>query len=184
MATISRVQTVLTGVAGSPYYQSLYFPFTVEPEDAVAAANDLWEIFASYVSDNVAWLVDGVVVNLNDATGEIIGSVSVDGITGAGTSVQEELPSSTQVLVQWRTGVYVGGREIRGRTFVPAITEPNNEDGHFNETGRSELSDAIALWLGGLAEAPLIWSRAHGQSAPIAAAQVWSQFAVLRSRRD
>jgi hypothetical protein len=88
------------------------------------------------------------------------------------------------MLIKWRTGIYLAGREIRGRTFIPGLDAFTNAEGVVDTTVHDALSDDLATWLGGLSAPPLIWSRTHGDSAAVAAAEVWDQFAVLRSRRD
>lgn len=184
MVTLGRTQTVLTGVAGAPYYSNLYWDTGYSAAEAVEHTAELWEILDNRIVNEVAWEVSGIVEYFDDSDGIIIGAVVTDAVVGAGEAGGEMLPSSTQVLVKWRTGVYSGGREIRGRTFVPALDVFMNDEGSVEAVARGDLSDELATWLGGLAFPPRIWSRTHGDSAVVAAAEVWEQFAVLRSRRD
>lgn len=184
MATIRRVRTVFTGVAGSPYYHSMYWPASKSTEDCVTDTAAWADLMAGVMSDQVDYLTDGLVVNLDSATGEAIGAVAVDGIAGDGNVAGELLPPANQILIRLATGVYVGGRQIRGRCFVPAITVDTDVDGAVNPGVVSGLSDDVATYLGGLEDAPLVWSRKTGAAPPVAAGSVWGQFAVLRSRRD
>lgn len=184
MATIRRVRTVFEGVAGAPYYHSLYWPFVVSTEDAVSQTSDFWDVCNGVMDASCTYNTDGVVVNIDATSGEPIGADVVDGIPGAGQVSGEILSTALQVLISTRTGVYVGGREIRGRTFVPALPVALTVDGVVDPGTVTGLSDDLATWLGGLADPPVCWSRAHGQAATISAMTVWGQFAVLRSRRD
>ena len=184
MATIGRTQTVLTGVTGAPYYSNLYWPIAYSSGDMVEHTAELWEILDNRIVNEVAWEVSGVVEFIDDTNGQVLAAGVVDAIVGAGEASGEMLPASTQVLIKWRTGFYAGGREVRGRTFVPALDAFMNDEGSVEAVARGDLSDELSTWLGGLTATPLIWSRANGTSASVVAAEVWEQFAVLRSRRD
>lgn len=175
---------MLTGVAGAPYYSSLFWDLSYSAAEVVEHTAELWEILDNYIVNEIAWEVSGVVQAIDDVTGAVLAAGVTDAETGNGEATQEMLPLSTQMLIKWRTGIYVGGREIRGRTFVPGLADFVNAEGAVDETVHDALADDLATWLGGLSAPPLIWSRTNGDSQPIAAAEVWDQFAVLRSRRD
>jgi len=184
MATIFRTQTILTGVAGSPYYSNMYWDLSVAPADTVTLTAEFWAIVSEYMVNEISWEVNGVVPTIDTTDGEILGATVHDAETGIGEASGEMLPTSTQALVKWRTGIYTGGREIRGRTFIPGISEPSNDNGHFHPDNVSALNTALSTWLGSLSATPVIWSRVNGTAASVLAAEVWDQFAVLRSRRD
>ena len=184
MTNIWRAQTVLTGVAGSSYYSNLFWDLSHSDEQVVALTAEFWEIIDQFMVNEVTWQVSGVVQVIDDVTGSVVGAAVTDAVSGTGEASGEMLPAATQALVKWRTGVYTAGREIRGRTFLPALDQFMNVEGILDPIVRAQLSDELATWLGGLAATPLIWSRTHGESWPVGAAEVWEQFAVLRSRRD
>ena len=184
MTTIGRTQTVLTGVEGAPWYSTLYWDLSYSAADMVEHTAELWEILDNRIVNEVAWEVSGIVEFIDDVTGTVLTAGVTDAVTGAGEAAGEMLPAATQVLIKWRTGVYVAGREIRGRLFVPGLDQFMNNEGSVEAVAAGDLSDELATWLGGLTATPLIWSRTHGDSASVTAAEVWDQFAVLRSRRD
>lgn len=121
---------------------------------------------------------------VDPASGMITGTLPLTSGSFPGTDTGDQLPVMTQGLVRWRTGVFVGGREVRGRTFVPSPTED-----------KSTMGKPTALYTGGLQTAAqamaddeaaglAVWSRARGQAHPVSTATVWSEWSGLRSRRD
>ena len=181
MVTIGRTQTVLTGVTGAPYYSNLYWDLTYSTSEMVEHTAEFWEIVDNRMVNEVAWEVSGVVQYIDDNTGTLLANGVTDAVTGAGEASGEMLPASTQVLVKWRTGLVVAGRELRGRTFLPAMDAFMNDEGSVESVARADLSDEIATWLGGLSATPLVWSRTHGASQSIEAAEVWNEFAEIGS---
>lgn len=180
---MKRTQTFLTGTDGSPYVSTNYWGDTPTVQQVIDATANLWNIYDSYMVDNCFWSVDPVVVTVDPTTGEITESESGNGANGQGASAVEMLPPHTQILVRWRTGFYAGGREIRGRTFIPALADTVNLEGNVSTTTATALTTALNTWIL-TAPNPLIWSRVTGQTAAVINASIWTEFAVLRSRRD
>jgi hypothetical protein len=183
-----RVRTVFSGVTGSPYYSNLYFAGSTDGEAqvAVTAVDAFWTGMSEWMCTPMAMLIEGSVPQIDPATGDILQVFSVGDETSAATSTSEAAPLASQILIQWRTGDYIAGRELRGRTFVPYIDIGAINDGVIASGARSSvLSDAntllsAAAGAGGL----VVWSRTHGQASAISNASVWNQLAVMRSRRD
>lgn len=184
MASIFRVRTVMTGVAGSPFYSNLFFDATtVTPTQVTNGVTELWTDLLSSIATGLTIVVEAEVAVVDDSTGQItdtaFGTPSTQSSGGSG----ESLPTATQGLIRTRTGTYVNGREIRGRMFVPRPSESSNNFGAPNTTYVNALAGAAA----NLVDTGLdwvCWSRSSGQSAPIVSVSAWNQFAVLRSRRD
>jgi hypothetical protein len=121
---------------------------------------------------------------IDPATGQVSGTLPITTMTHVGASTTEQQPRAIQALVRWFTGVYVGGREIRGRTFIPGITEGGNDAGVPASALMTNL-DSAANTLASDSSAKLaVWSKARGQAVDVVSAATWNQFAVLRSRRD
>ena len=188
MAIIQRIRTVFTGVAGAPWYSNLYVTATegdAQPEvDAVA---QFWTDFATHIHNAVDWTVEGVVANIDETNGQIVGFSTNDDATGSGAAGSDPLPYANQMLLRVRTGVFVAGREVRGHVNIPAITDPDSPNGVPSSSASSNLqtsSDDNLFGAGGLNGALLVWSRKNGQAHPASSSSVAPFFAVLRSRRD
>lgn len=177
-----RIRTVFTGVPGAPYMSNFYFD-AAEVGDASAAAGatyGFWNAVDAFMTTACSWRIDNdVPLFTNPDT--IAGWEFVTGGTGAGSQSDEAMPQANQILVQWSTGVVFNNRRIRGRTFIPALTQQANFAGAVLPTTAAAIDTAAtALSAQGLT----IASRAANTFNLVTSADVWSQFAVLRSRRD
>ena len=121
--TIGRVRTVFTGVAGTPGYSNLYFDASTTTAAAYQPfVADFWDSIKGKISADCKMTIQGEVAVLDASDGSIVGFGAGSDIVVQGTSGDGRLPLVSSGLVQWRTGVYEGGREIRGRTFIPYPT--------------------------------------------------------------
>lgn len=198
--TIRRVRTVFSGVAGSPWYSNLYFDadgVTPSAQQNVDAVDAFWTALASLMDNAVTWTIGPEVPELDETTGELTGVQTVTPGTGAGTDTTDPLPYMSQGLVRLSTTDFVAGRRVRGRIFVPGLTETAN-----TTTGQPSGSAITAMTTAGTnlvaAGGLLVWSRPFagdpaatpprparaGSKASITAVSGWNQWAVMRSRRD
>lgn len=128
-------------------------------------------------------VVDTEVEEVDPATGQVTGVESVTTILKTGQQAGEPVPQVAQALVRWRTGQYVAGREIRGRTFIPGL-------GRGTITIGGELTGVASLALQNASTAFVaasgigVWSPARATFQLATVASVWNEFAVMRSRRD
>ena len=127
--------------------------------------------------------VNNEVLVIDESSGQTTGvfTTSQPNITGADTA--NALPNACMILQQWRTGVFFDGREIRGRTFIPGCTETSSD-------AAGNLSTAAAAGINTAASALLsstqfgIYSPLRGVFTEASLSSVWTEFAILRSRRD
>ena len=184
MAQILRVRTVFNGVQGAPYYSNLYFDATAETGVTVTnAVTQFWQDIKAVICNDLTWEVEGDVAVIDDVTGEINDITAGTPSSSVGTDSADMAPLTTQGLIRARTGTFVGGREIRGRIFVPCPSEGSNLQGAPTSTYTADLTGAAGA-LRDAAVGWVIWSRAKGQSAPVVTVSTWGQWASLRSRRD
>lgn len=181
-----RVDTVTDGLEGAPFYTRLYFNDSVgSPSDAAAAVVGFWETLAPVIDNALTMAVQGNVFVVDNITQEITGievAGSADVIPGENGASEASL--ATQGLIRWRTGSYVGGREVRGRTFIPGVTSTSVATGGPSSTYISTLGGAATGLIGHAASQLVVGSKVHGVVREVAFAEVWNEFAVLRSRRD
>lgn len=183
-----RITTEWTGLSGAPYYTNFFTGGNTIGE-AVALANattGLWEDIAPFVNAQLTAVVPNEVTRVDPATGEAIGLFAVNGDSVPMTGAAEALPWATQGLVRIRTAVYAGGREIRGRCFVPGPTQDSNDGGVPTEVYTSSIQSRFETFGGAAAPAGGIgvYSPTNRIFAPGNLFSVWSEWAVLRSRRD
>jgi len=183
MSTLHRITTVWTGAPGMPGTTTLYGHENGDStRDQVEAVGDFLATLTSSLNTDLTATVSGQVELISSTSGDITG---VDD-TGADVVVEmtdtaAALPYTTQLLVQFRTGVYFSGRELRGRMFIPGFCEDGNLQGVPDPDVVSGVAAAASTMVGhGFA----VYSPSKHQWASISAATVWNEWAVLRSRRD
>lgn len=170
---------------GAPWVSTMYFDDgTPSAQDCVDAVGAFWGAVDALIDNEVDWSTQADVENVDPVTGNVLAVVATTPVTGTGAMNASALPFASQGLVRWRTGVYIGGREIRGRTFIPGLTATASDNGRPLAANQATINAAAA---GLIADANCdlgIWSRANGQIQVVTSGTMWTEFAVLRSRRD
>lgn len=176
-----------TGPGAGGKLSVLYF------DDAVAVATQRTSISTMLTSisdrlDNaVAWTVRTVGRELANASGALTGEwTESTARTGTGTLAGQAIPDASQALMRWNTGAVVGGRFLKGRTFIPGIEVGQITDGNLSALCISDFNLACGTFAGD-ANGFSIWNRpvngGGGQLHPVVSGTVWNELAVLRRRR-
>jgi len=186
MVTMARITTTITGPAatGGGYNELYLVPTTGTMADAHDAAADFWEAFGVLALSTNTYVTSGDIELVDSATGLITGIESATTRTKVGQNSGEPLPKATAALVRWRTGTYVNGREIRGRTFLSGLNEAQSDAGVIAAGTRTALQTAANTLVARTDVNLVVYSRVHFQAAVVETANVWSEWAMLRSRRD
>lgn len=185
MASISRVRTVMTGVAGSPYYSNFYYLTNgATAQQVIDVTEGFWNNILQHMSDDLAGTVEGEVPIIDEVTGDIIAVQNGNPQTFQGVSTDDVLPPATQGLARWTTGQYRNGRQVRGRTFIPGLTDPVSEFGRPRPAFITDLQASIDFVVDNPTVTHVVWSKSNGVALATTAGSVWSEFASLRSRRD
>lgn len=180
-----RVRTIFSGAGGTPYLSTMFFDGDDggEAVSAVSAVATFWGVIDGSMDSELTWATDPDVAIIDPGTGQTIGILPVTPSSGGGGTLDDALPFTTQGLLRWRTGAYANGREIRGRTFIPALTELSLNDGVMASTTRDIITGAGQGLVDDANSTLVVWGRTSGSTAPVVTANCWDQFAVLRSRR-
>lgn len=179
-----RVRTAITGGPGGSELATMYFDAsTGTAQDAANAARAFWVDCAGQIKSIYTMTVLPLVYTIDSTTDK---ATSVTGTTTTavpGGSGADGLPTATQGLIRWHTGVFSSGREIQGKTFIPGMVVPANNQG----VPTSALLTALQTAATNLASAgPItfgVYSRKHHLFAQATTGSPWNQWAVLRSRR-
>jgi hypothetical protein len=151
-------------------------------DDAAAAATAWLQVLDNFLRVNQSAQVDPEVLEIDESSGTTLGSFAVSESAVTGADSNDAVPNASMILVRWRTGVYVSGREIRGRTFIPGCTEQSvDANGNLSSTAISAIDAGSALMAAG--DPLCVYSPTRGSAATVSSASTWSEFAVLRSRR-
>lgn len=184
-----RVRTVFTGVTGSPWVSTINFGGPTQTgnqadaDAAVAAVGAFWGGVDGHIHTSVTWSTLPDVLFLGD-NGIPAASFATTPILGTGGSGGTAVPWSNQALVRGLTSTYLGGRQIRGRIFIPGLTTAAVSNGALAAATATAIN-GFAVTLNGVTTPPwAIWSKVNATVVPVSSVSTWSQFAVLRSRRD
>lgn len=183
-----RVRTQFTGTSGLPGLSNLYFNGgdTADAQAVATQVAGVWNTMKTRMANQVTYLVEPLVAEMDQATGEIIQLHNVTGGTGTGLESTTPMARATQGLVQLRTGFYLGGREIRGRCFIPGPTVTGSSNGAPAAAYSTFIGATMqALVTGATAGREfVVWSKKNGVTVDIQNCVGWNKWAVLRSRRD
>lgn len=184
---ILRLATTWTGSAGSPYFTESYFNGAGDATHASACVSALWTLYgslATYIDDNLVESISGDAEKIDVMTGQIIGMVPVTGAVNGGSATGDALPTLVQGLARFGTGVYVNGRALRGRMFLPGMMEANNTvDGRPAAGMTGTMNTHFATYIASSAN-PCVYSKTHKVFADITSATLSSKWAFLKTRRD
>ena len=180
-----RLRVVWSGLA--PGVSVLHFNPAADDQAAADAARTHVETWLNVVNNYVSVLegmtVDTEVDVVDVGSGALTGSFNVTTTLIVGASSDNPVPNAAMGLSRWRTGVFIAGRELRGRTFIPAITEVAiDANGNLASAPKAVLEAAnLAL----ITNSDLaIWTPTHAAVASVSATSWWGEFAILRSRRQ
>lgn len=180
-----RCTRIAAGVAGAPYYYTAYFDSVAgTPTQAMTA----WSTFLNTTipgtyRSGLQWQAATDVEQVDPVTGDLQGlfPVTFTSTTATGT---DPLPSATALLARWRTGVYLGGKEVRGRTNISGLLERDNVNGVPGGADVAAFSTRAAALIADPNSELVVWSRKAGQHFAVANSSISPEWAVLRSRRD
>lgn len=184
---VYRIETVITGAGGGPFYNRLHFNDPTGPSETFAtsasdAVHAFWADVASGLVDELVIQVQPEIAVVDVATGQTVQVYVHSQAAVAGLNGGEALPWTTQALLQIRTGVFVAGRERRGRIFVPGYSELDNTNGRPSSAVRTALETAGNA-LVNFDPALAVYTPEKGV-ASATSVTTWTEWATLRSRRD
>jgi len=180
-----RVRTEFRGMQGAPWLSTMFFEEGVgTAQDCIDAVGTFWGAVDAGIDSEVDWATLPDVEAVSAVTGLVTGVTTTTPATGTGASATQALPFASQGLLRWRTGVYINGREVRGRTFIPGIVVSNNDNGGVLAAYQTTVNNAAAALIATSDANLQIWTRANNNAATVTSGSMWNQFAVLRSRRD
>lgn len=178
-----RMQVVSTGYLGAPGYNTFYSTGSslAAAEELAGAVSDYFTALQDNFSSTTAYSFFGEVEAFNPASGQTTGIEVVDTWVRNGTGGTDELPGGTALVVQYRTGIYLNGREVRGRHYLSGLGAIADGDGEVVSSALTDIATAGAILI---AAEGGVYSPTNGIVAQIVAVTGWNRFGLIRSRRD
>lgn len=180
-----RVRTTFAGIPGTPYLSTMYFSgddTQTGANNAVTAVGAFWNTIDPSLISGLTWSTEPA-VDVLTTDGVLTGSFGTTPIASGGATAGVLAPVATQGLLRWSTNAFVSGRRIRGRTFIPGIPTAMVSGGAPTGSLVTNAATAAANLISATANFG-VWSRKNGSWTEVTSGGLWTQFAVLRSRRD
>jgi hypothetical protein len=184
MPQVFRVRTQITGSVGGPMLNTLFFDQSgATAQDSATAAQLFWHNARLRISNSFSMLVEPLVYIIDVASGLAIGNHVVSTTVETGGVSGDNMPGFTQGLVTWHTGIFIAGRELMGKTFLPGVTETDNSNSAPTGGYVTDMASAAATLVASTPATPVVYSREHHTFEPFQNGVVDTQWAILRSRR-
>lgn len=199
MATILRVRASIAVNAGAStalttfYWDSTGAALGALATESVARVRAAYAALAAIIGGGSTYTPNLLVDEIDENTGAIVNQVTAAAPAALSfTGVGNFLPLQTQALVQYQTALFIGGRRVRGRTYIPGFTASQSSAGGNLIAGATTALGNFNTALGATivtATNQRVWHRPSrttgtgGLSAVVATRTASPSFAVMRSRR-
>lgn len=199
--SLIRVQTLWTGVAGSPYYTNLYVIGPNSTNNGNTCA-DAWRVFLASLTatlrTGMVAQIDPELIEFDETTGNVTGAGNTIQAPVAFSGAGDVLPPSNQLLIRWTTEGIVHNRRVRGRTNLPGALESHNSGtGTPLPVVGTPVQSGLNAFLATMSGRMRIWAQPFvadpenpdnptrpGSAHAVESASIAPYWAVLRSRRD
>lgn len=189
MADLYEIKTFWSA-ENSPGGESImYFRDGTATLDFLRASIDAMYSAVAVRFDNLTtWSVaqNGNIVD--ETTGTLVDEWSSgNDYSGNGSASGQPVPNGTQLLIRWNPQVIIGGRRLKGRTYVPGLASLAMDAGQVLAGVVSDFQAAADQFIDDCAGQFVTWRRpvngAGGASASVITASIWNEWAVQRRRR-
>lgn len=183
--TLNRVRVLWQNFSGAPGYTNHYVGSLVTAQTAI---RQFYQDTSTFYPTGLTVSVPSSGDQINEATGQIIGSWSGSAQTNVTGTGAGNYSGPSGAIVNWRTSLVVNGRRPMGRTFlVPLVVANYDNSGTLASATVTGIQNAANALITALAGELKIWHRPDtkgpGVGATVISAQVPDMAAVLKSRR-
>lgn len=188
LAQYRAIWSTAGGGTGYSIFHSVTDDLTpTQAADMAADIRVFFDTIKGLLPDDVLISFDSEVLELQ-ADGTLTDVVAIGTPTAVSGSGATNYARPVGGRVDWVTGEIVGGRRLRGRTYiVPLLASAYDTGGTLTGVAQNALRQAAQDLLNALSadSIPLgVWSRKNSFAASVSSPSVPFSTAVLRSRRD
>lgn len=181
MTDFNKVTSIWGNFLGAPGYSTMYFASSATPP--LAAVKAFWEACKNILPLGITVTVQNTGVGIDLATGKPdsawSGPVQTP-TTGTGTA-----PYAAPVggMVEWKTGQFINGHELKGRTYIVPLTAPVYDTAGSIVDANVAAVTAAATTLLAASPSMVVWSRRSFARANATTAVMRDRAVVMRTRR-
>lgn len=188
---VMRIQALWSAFVGAPGYTNFHFDTTI---GSAAEINTAAAAVRTFFDATKNLLPSGLTVSIKP-TAEMFDLSGVKTAESPVTTVPApvvglasgQYAAGVGAVINWRTGVYVSGRALSGRTFLVPLASAFQADGSLATANVTLLTNAANAYRQTTGPRPCVWALPQpdrgAATATISAANVPDRPAVLRSRR-
>ena len=181
MPEINKVVVDWSGWPGGPGFSTFYFAAATPPP--LAALNAWFSSVRGLIPSSIYILPRNSGVTLNDVDGKPVGAWTTTAVAGVQGLATGAYAAPAGAVVEWKTGVYSNGHQIKGRTFlVPCATSQYDNDGTLVSGAVTAVNNACTTLLAATPKL-VVFSKTHAVSPFAVSGNVLDKVAVMRSRR-
>ena len=197
MSTVARIRTRLTGFPGAPGVATFV---CLDPATFRPGLIAFWNTVKTVMPATVTLTTEPEGDIFDDTNGQITGSWT-EGTDAVSTGSASTYAGPVGASVTWRTSGVVGGKRVKGRTFIVPLNGDNYDSfGSLTDPLLTLLRGAASTLVAASPGQLLVWSRpivigdldSKGEQKPIRDGSTWAvgaasvrdSVAVLRSRRE
>lgn len=182
MALLNQVRVAWTGLRGLPGVSTFYF----EAQSAVplAALKTFFSSVSGAIPSGCLLTFPANGSKIDTSTGQTVGTWTATPPTALSGTGSGPYAAPAGMLVNWHTGLYVNGRELRGKTFiVPVISASYESDGSAGAAWITSLQNAATALIAS-GTPPHVYGRSTATDAPALSGSVPDKVVMLTTRRD
>lgn len=179
-----RITTRTTQLQGGDAYNTFHSAGSTAPDAAALAlaVRDWFTEFDNYLSDSAQVSFDGDAEIFDPANGQTLGIEALDPWLVAGAGPGSWAPAGTTFVCRWRTGSYINGRELRGRSYISGLTDIGAGNPGVPPLVVEAMNDAMATFIA--TETLAVYGPTSGSLVDVTSGTCWNRFGLMRSRRD
>ena len=185
--SIQRSRVVWSNFPGAPGYSNFYWNEAV-PSAEVASLKSFFEAIKTLIAGGAVLTYPSSVDVIDETTGNITSSTPITQQTPTTATGSGAFSGASGAVVHWITDGFVGGRRVRGRTFLVPLTGGSfDTNGSILTSALTTLQTAASALVTATTPAMSVWRRptafTAGSVHTVSSAVVPDLAAVLRSRR-
>jgi len=119
MADLRVVKVIWNGATGLPGLSVFY---SADPDDATASLGTWFTAIKGLFPTGMSWQIPSSGDKVDVATGQLTGGWTGGTAASIACNGSTTYAAGTGAFIRWGTGLIVGGRRLKGRTFLCPLT--------------------------------------------------------------
>src|SRR5215217_4878540 len=123
MPNVREITTTWTTPSTRKGTSVMYFDASISATTQRTALGLLWFAVKAAQASTASYVIETTGREMDSGTGVLTGAwTEATAHAGTGTGGSVAVPDATQLILQWLTASILGGRFLRGRTFIPGCS--------------------------------------------------------------